>query len=116
MHVVDGVLRRTPNAPSAAYEAYVRGVLATEAKPPRNAEAQIYFQRAVALDPDEALLWTALAEVSFAIGDELVGEEALRRALALDPTHAGARALRSREEMDATAAAGRDGLTSDARP
>ncbi len=104
LHVVDGALVRTPNAPSAAYEAYLRGLLAMEALPARPAEAQLHFRRAAALDPDEALLWVSCAEASYAIGDVESGDLALARALALDPAEPRALAMSSQLGSPTTAA------------
>ena len=119
LHTLNGALVRTPNAPWRAYEAYLRGVVAMESSPPRPARAQLQFQRAVTLDPDEVVVWVAFAEACFAIGDLVAGEEALRRALALDPTDPRALAVSSRERHEAPAAeASADQLTapiSDAR-
>jgi len=98
LHLINGELVRTPNAPWRAYEAYLRGALAMEASPRRAGEAQLYFRRAATLDPDEVLLWTSYAEASFAIGDFVVGDVALKRALALDPTDAHAREMSSQRD------------------
>ncbi|HTI95820.1 MAG TPA: tetratricopeptide repeat protein [Rudaea sp.] len=86
---------------TAAHELYLRGLPLIAARGPKLRDAAADFQQAVALDPDYAQAWAALAETQMLLPHYFLesqdtafpaGEAAARRALALDPDTAAAHA------------------------
>jgi len=57
----------------------------------RTAEALREMEEAARLEPDIPMLLSSLAAARLAVGDRRGGEDALRRTLAIEPTHAAAR-------------------------
>jgi predicted O-linked N-acetylglucosamine transferase (SPINDLY family) len=72
-------LRRDPRAEAA----YQKGL--KEAKRERWREAAQAYERAVALNPDDAVFWLNLANSRVKLGESDKAVEAARRALAIDP-------------------------------
>jgi TolB-like protein/Tfp pilus assembly protein PilF len=84
---------------SRAHEFYLRGLPLIAARGPGLREAAANFQQAVAIDPDYAQAWAALAETQMLLPHYFLeprdtafpaGEAAARRALAIDPNTASA--------------------------
>jgi TolB-like protein/Tfp pilus assembly protein PilF len=82
-----------------AHDFYLRGLPLVAARGPGLREAAADFQQAVAIDPDYAQAWAALAETQILLPHYFlesqetafpVGEAAAKRALALDPNTAAA--------------------------
>jgi tetratricopeptide (TPR) repeat protein/tRNA A-37 threonylcarbamoyl transferase component Bud32 len=77
----------------AEHHVYARALLSTT----RRAEGVAFLERSLARFPDDAGLWLLRGQLALRTGDPDGAEEALTRALALDPTLAAA--LRDRGEL-----------------
>ncbi|MBX7081435.1 MAG: hypothetical protein K1X88_19695 [Nannocystaceae bacterium] len=96
LHLVDGQQVHSTPPTNAAYAAYLRARLALEAAPPRLADAKQAIDTAIALDPDDAQLWTVRAEIAARMGDGTTATKAVARALQLRPDYPPAKQLSAR--------------------
>ena len=98
LHYVDDVLVYSPPAHHQAYTAYLRARLAMDGAPADLAAAEGHLQHALRVAPQDAHLWTTLAELELRRGDRDAALTASRKALAIRPGYAPARQLLVRLE------------------
>lgn len=86
------LVRSTP-PPPGAYEAYLRARLALERTPPLLDEARAHTLDALRWQDGDPQLWTMLADIEWQLGNFVAAEQAIDRALVLQPGYAEAERL-----------------------
>lgn len=104
LHYVEEELVYSRPGTAASYDAYLRARIALSADPPQVEVADQEIQRALRFDPRDPHLWTTMAEVASAAGDDERALTAARRALSLRPGYGPAQRMVARIEGGAAAA------------